>query len=718
MTDSQRPVFNDRYELEQRIGRGGMADVYLARDRLLDRPVAIKVLFPEFATDPNFVERFRREAQSAANLNHPNVVSVYDWGKQGNTYFMAMEYIAGRTLADILRSNGRLSAHQAAEIASEVASALGFAHRGGVVHRDVKPANILIADDGRVKVADFGIARALNSAAEQDLTQAGAVMGTATYFSPEQAQGAQPDPRSDLYSLGIVLYEMVGGRPPFSGDNPVAIAYKQVHDAPQPLNHLAPDVPRPFEAIVAKLLAKNPGVRYANAEELRDDLRRFREGQPVQALTALLGGAPGVATPPAGLGNPTASMGATTGVPRTTAIPSTGPGSTTAMPRTSVNPGTPPPMRGGPKAKPDYYDPPRRTGLNVLAAFLAIAALVAGGILLFNYLSKDNTPVATVTLPDVRGMTIEEATAKLTEIGATANPVPDPNSASAENIVDKQDPVPGSVVTAGLIVNLTFKPGLVATPLADLTGQTFEQASQALAAIGIAPTREDVENPSFVAGLVVGQTPPANTPVKAGDPVTLQVSKGKGQETIPSFLNQKGADAKAFLENKGFKVTVVDEINDTIATGVVIRTEPAANTAADKGSEVKIFVSSGSTQVDVPKVVGMKELAARDTLQNADLKTTVRYTTVPFGDVNDGVVISQTPASPGKAPKSSAVSLVIGKAAPAPATTTTTTTTTTLPPTTQPSTTTSTTTTTTSTSSTTTLAGAGAGGTGGTTTTT
>ncbi len=290
MTTQDRPaIINERYELIRRIGRGGMADVFLARDRLLDRSVAIKVLFAEFAVDPNFVERFRREAQAAANLSHPNIVNVFDWGKHSGTYFIAMEFVDGRTLADILRSNGHLTSKQAAEIASEVAAALGFAHAAGLVHRDIKPANILIGTNGSVKVADFGIARAMNSPTESNLTQAGAVMGTATYFSPEQAQGAQPDPRSDLYSLGIVMYEMIAGRPPFTGENPVSIAYKQVHDYPTPLNRLVADVPRPYEAIVAKLLTKDPAVRYSSADSLREDLRRFRTGERPVALAAASG---------------------------------------------------------------------------------------------------------------------------------------------------------------------------------------------------------------------------------------------------------------------------------------------------------------------------------------------------------------------------------------------------------------------------------------------
>ena len=282
--NGEATVINDRYQIHKRIGRGGMADVFSARDLLLDRQVAIKVLFPEFATDANFVERFRREAQSAASLSHPNIVSVYDWGKYEGTYFIAMEEVQGRTLAEILSTNKQLTAKQAAEIASEVAAALGFAHDNHVAHRDIKPANILIGSNGQVKVADFGIARAMNAPTEANLTQVGSVMGTATYFSPEQAQGAQPDPRSDLYSLGIVMYEMVAGRPPFTGENPVSIAYKQVHDAPQPLVQIVADVPRSYEAIVAKLLAKDPAMRYPTAGALRDDLRRFRSDEPVQAL--------------------------------------------------------------------------------------------------------------------------------------------------------------------------------------------------------------------------------------------------------------------------------------------------------------------------------------------------------------------------------------------------------------------------------------------------
>src|SRR5579885_2572055 len=281
MPSPPQEVYNDRYEPLRLIARGGMAEVWLARDALLDRYVALKVLFPELSIDRNFVERFRREAQAAANLSHPNIVSVYDWGEADGTYFIVMEHVAGLPLSAVLREEGPLLADRAASIGADVASALGFAHRNGVIHRDVKPGNVLITTDDHVKVTDFGIARAANN--DDHLTQTGAVMGTATYFSPEQAQGLAVDQRSDVYSLGVVLYEMVTGQPPFVGDGPVAVAYKHVHEYPEPPRDLVPELPVPFEAIVLQSLAKEPADRYATAEELRADLLRFRQGRPVLA---------------------------------------------------------------------------------------------------------------------------------------------------------------------------------------------------------------------------------------------------------------------------------------------------------------------------------------------------------------------------------------------------------------------------------------------------
>src|SRR6202790_3826795 len=274
-------VLSGRYELSHLVARGGMAEVYRARDQPLDRPAALKVLFPELSVDRSFVERFRREAQAAANLSHPNIVPVFDWGEDTGTYFIVMEFIDGRPLSSILKTAGPLSAERTADIGAHVAAALGYAHKHGVIHRDVKPGNVLITDEGQVKVTDFGIARAINT--EESLTQTGAVMGTATYFSPEQAEGIGVDSRSDIYSLGVVLYEMVTGRPPFLGDPPVAVASKHVRDHPPAPREVNPGVPPDLEAIILKCLAKSPDHRYASGDDLRTDLLRFREGRAVGA---------------------------------------------------------------------------------------------------------------------------------------------------------------------------------------------------------------------------------------------------------------------------------------------------------------------------------------------------------------------------------------------------------------------------------------------------
>src|SRR3974390_323308 len=256
MEPTQTPrVLSGRYELSHLVARGGMAEVYRAHDRMLDRPVALKILFPELSVDRSFVERFRREAQAAANLSHQNIVPVFDWGEDGGTYFIVMEFVDGRPLSSILRTAGPLHPDRIADIGADVAAALAYAHRHGVIHRDVKPGNVLITDEGAVKVTDFGIARAVNT--EESLTQTGAVMGTDTYLPPEQAEGIGVDSRSDIYSLGVVLYEMMAGRPPFLGEPPVAVASKHVRDQPPALSELAPTVPADLEAVVMKAMAKS-----------------------------------------------------------------------------------------------------------------------------------------------------------------------------------------------------------------------------------------------------------------------------------------------------------------------------------------------------------------------------------------------------------------------------------------------------------------------------
>src|SRR4051794_3508442 len=294
-------VFSNRYEIQRELAQGGMAEVYLARDQLLNRPIALKALFPEYAREPSFVERFRREAQAAANLNHPNIVAIYDWGQETGTYFIVMEYVEGRSLRDVIRTDGPIDAAQAAEITSEIASALAFAHRGGVVHRDVKPGNVLITQGGIVKVTDFGIARAGTS---DGLTQTGSVMGTATYFSPEQAQGLAVDGRSDVYSLGVVLYEMVCGVPPFVAESPVSVAYKHVREEPIAPSVRNPDVPPALEQIILSALAKDPEHRYQSADDLRAAILRFRRGRPLVAapITALVTEVPTSTVTAAGVG--------------------------------------------------------------------------------------------------------------------------------------------------------------------------------------------------------------------------------------------------------------------------------------------------------------------------------------------------------------------------------------------------------------------------------
>jgi serine/threonine-protein kinase len=624
MSDNSRTIVNDRYEIGKRIGRGGMAEIFQARDILLDRPVAMKVLFPEFATDPAFVERFRREAQAAANLNHPNIVAVYDWGKVNNTYYIAMEYVNGRTLADILKQSGTLTPMQVCDVMSEVASALISAHQNGVIHRDIKPGNILVSTTGQVKVADFGIARALGAGVEQGLTQTGAVMGTATYFSPEQAQGASTDQRSDIYSLGVVMYEMLSGVPPFTGENAVAIAYKQVHERAMPLDQRLTSAPPEVAAIVAKCMEKSPDDRYSSAEEVRDELRRFVEGMPVLAVSAKK-----------------EAERATQVLPQTdvnaTTVISAQDAATELLPKIS-------PTATKQTNYPPYDDKsPQRTAVFVFGALFAAIVLLAGGLFLYQTLTR-NSANASITVPDVRNLTVKQASEQLLASGFTPIPYAATKDGVGNDIVYAQDPPPSVLARSGDQITITYNPAStpVAVPL--VRGLTVKEATALLAPLGLTLSiKEVVNDPKIPENQIMSQDPKVDTQVRSGSTIVVIVSGGLGQATVPNVQGQVANAAQQLLQTSpyNFVVTLVNEASSTIEQGRVIRTEPAIGAQSQAGSAITVFVSSGGNKVAVPQVEGQTEVDARALLATAGLTPDVKYQDVPANDINIGKVITQ-----------------------------------------------------------------------------
>ena len=630
MADDDLRVLGDRYEIHRHIARGGMAQVYLARDRSLDRPVAVKELVPEFATDPSFVERFRREAQSAAKLTHPNIVAVYDWGTQDGTYFIVMEYVDGPSLSQVIRADGALHPRRAAEIASEVAAALGFAHSQGVVHRDIKPGNVLLTATGQAKVADFGIARALSSA-DEELTQTGSVMGTATYFSPEQAQGLAVDARADLYSLGVVLYEMVTGRPPFSGDSPLAIAYKHVQDPPPRPSTLVPDVPVGLEAIIMKLLQKQPDNRYASAQDLRSDLNRFLSGESTLAESEVVA----VAVVPA---------------------------ATTVQPVAD-----------------EYLDdeeddePGSRTGL-FIGVLVLLLLLLAG--LLFWFARGLNA--ADVEVPATIGLTRAEAERALTADGFEVKVTEQANPSIESGRVISQDPAPKTKAPEGSTVQLVVSLGPEQVQVPDVKGRTELEAQFILGAAGLRSRVISIEDASVDPGTAISTNPAAGTPVARNTEVELRVSKGPGEELVPNVAGKTLASAQAELQSLGFKIGGPEQqSSDSVPSGKVISTDPEPGSSVKKGSTVKLIVSSGVEQVTVPGVVGRSQADATSALTAKGFKVQVTTTSLSPGDSNVGKVMSQAPESGETASKGSTVGITVGTAAATTSTTSSTSTSTT-----------------------------------------
>ena len=543
-------VLSDRYELRDQLGAGGMAEVFLGKDRVLGRTVAVKTLLAQYGGDPHFIERFRREAQHAAALNHPNIVSVYDTGSDDGTHYIVMEYVEGKTLRDIIREEGPLLPERVAEIGADVCAGLAFAHSHGIVHRDIKPANIMVTTAGAVKVADFGIARAVSG---DTVTQTAMVLGTAQYFSPEQAQSAPVDARSDIYSLGVVLYEMLTRQVPFTGSSPVAIAYKHVKEAPVLPSRLNPDVPPALEAIVMKAMAKNPDNRYQSADEMREDLMRALHGRPVQA-TPVLSDQTGMISP---LSDETVVL-----------------------------------ERGGRTVVRQEYAPERRrrrTGW-ILLAFIILAIL---GVAAWAILGLTSGPKF-ANVPDVAGKTTSQAFNILSQAGFNPR-IDDPiaNNAKAGTVIGTS-PAAGVKLKKGSVVHIINSSGPDYVPVPDVTGKTEAAARSALQAAGLKVGKVTKQSSETVrSGLVISQTPNGGS-LQRGQSVDLVVSSGKPLVTVPSVTGLSQQDAEDALHRANLNPQVINEDISTCqeVPGNVCRQDPTAGQQVTEGSTVTIFVAT------------------------------------------------------------------------------------------------------------------------------
>ncbi len=581
-----------RYEIVRRVGVGGMADVYLAEDTRMGRKVALKILHPQYAGDESFVERFRREALSAAKLQHPNIVQIYDSGRQGDFNFIVMEYVEGRSLKDHLAQEGPLEIAEAGHIAREVLTALAYAHRAGLVHRDIKPGNILLSEGGKVQVTDFGIARA---EAGSTMTQTGTILGTAYYLSPEQAQGLQLDGRSDIYSLGVVVYEMLTGRRPFEGDSPVSIAYKHVREMPRaPSAHRA-DVPRPLEAIVMTAMAKRPEDRYSSAALMRRDLEAFAAGREVTATLHV------------------AAIDDGTQVLR----------SVGRLERQAV----------------------RRPGWLVALALM----LLAGGLALgtWSLVTLMSTVVGRVEVPRVVEREPDAANRIIRSQGLEPSFQRGEFSGRvAEGLITRQEPPTGRRVARGSQVKYWVSLGRPIVDVPNIVGRKLEDALKALDEVGLKLGRRTGQFSTEEPGTVLTQDPGSGREARSGDRVDVTVSQGEEKAIVPDVIGQEEADAAAILANAGFRVNRIREPHPSVKRGVVFDQDPepvqedGTPVEAPPGSVVDIFISEGPEEFAMPDVRGELEEEARDELEDLGLRVRVVR---QFEPGQEGRVVGQDP---------------------------------------------------------------------------
>ena len=619
-------LFAGRYHIARKLGGGGMADVYLAEDQELGRRVAVKMLHGKYANDEQFVERFRREATHAAGLSHPNIVSIFDRGEADGSYYIVMEYVEGKTLKELIRARGLCPVPVAIAYTRQILAALRYAHRNGVIHRDIKPHNVIVDPEGVVKVTDFGIARAGAS----QMTEEGAIIGTAQYLSPEQARGAPVDQTSDLYSTGIVLFELLTGEVPFTGESPVEIAMKHLAEIPPAPSELRPDVPADLDLVVVRALAKEPADRYQSAAAMDADLETVARGGRVAAETA-------EAATMVLSGERMLDATAATQVVR----------------------------RGGPP----QYEPPKR-GRSLwpwLVGLGAVLALLVGGWLAYNSIQHQLQGAESVAVPYVVGIQQANAEKLIQDKGLIPNVHRVANADVAEGTVFAQSPTEGTRVDKQTVVRIDVSSGKPEVTIPSVVGQSVEDAVAELTRAGLDAQVVEI-NSDRDQGTVTAQSPNAGTVVVQGTRVRINVSKGPRPVSVPNVVGLPYDQAASELQRAGFGVARIDVVSDQ-AAGIVTDQQPSGGSEGSKGSSVTVSVSKGPSTAAVPDVTTQDVSIAQTTLDAAGFRTRVvlEDTSDP---TSDGIVVSQDPVGGTQAKPNSLVTLFVGRFV---ATTTTTT---------------------------------------------
>jgi beta-lactam-binding protein with PASTA domain/predicted Ser/Thr protein kinase len=610
-------LFDGRYRIIRKLGSGGMANVYLAEDQELGRRVAIKILNDRHAHDDQFVERFRREAKNAAGLSHPHIVSIYDRGEAEGTYYIAMEFLDGRSLKELIVARGTAPVNVAIEYARQILDALRFAHRNGIVHRDIKPHNVIVDAEGRVKVTDFGIARA----GATQMTEVGSIIGTAQYLSPEQARGSPVDQTSDLYSVGIVLYELLTGKVPFTGDSPVEIAMKHISATPEPPSRVRAEIPGELDKIVLRALAKSPQQRYKSAEEMDRDLARVAQGSTVSRET---------------------EEAATQVITRPTMI-------------------APPPPQ--PREVFYEYEEPRRgrpfwPWLLVLLLLLGAALM---GFFVYQQVQDEISGRAPVNVPYLIDLREEQAVAQVLNAGLVPDVKRESNAEVEEGFVIAQDPQSGDEVDEGSSVAITVSSGPPVAEVPDVVGESRDDAVAALARAGFEAKVVPIFSDKPV-DTVTAQSPKGGEKLEVGKRVRVNVSRGREPVAVPPVIGQPFESAQSTLEAAGF--TVARRFVDSAQPkGIVVEQSPAGNALVAEGTTVTLAVSKGPVESTVPDVTSQDEETARTTLEQSGFKVeVVREPT--DDDTADGFVLSQDPEGGTKAPQGATVTIVVAEFTP------------------------------------------------------